>query len=99
MSKTKFSIIQRNKECYKCKKTYGLELHHCLFGVANRKKADEDGLVVYLCNEHHRGTYGVHGKEGHEFDLFIKQMAQARWMYFYNKTTEQWIKRYGRNYL
>ena len=95
----KCSIMQKNKECFKCKTTYGLEYHHCIFGTSKRKKSDEDGLTVWLCNEHHRGDFGVHGKNGHEFDLYLKKIAQKRWMEFYNKTTEQFIKRYGRNYL
>lgn len=93
-----FSIIQKNKECFKCKKVYDLEFHHCIFGP-NRKKSDEEGLTVWLCSEHHRGTNGVHGKKGHEFDLYLKQIAQRRWMEFYNKTEDQFRKRYGKSYL
>ena len=95
----KFSIIQNKKECYQCKTTYGLELHHCIYGNANRKLADEDGLTVWLCVEHHKGTNGVHGKNGNEISTYLKQLAEKRWCEFYNKTTEQFIKRYGRSYL
>ena len=94
----KLSIIQKNKECFKCKNVYGLEFHHCIFGK-NRKKADEDGLTVWLCYEHHRGNMGVHSKNGHEFDLQLKQIAEKRWCEFYGKTKEQFIRRYGKNYL
>lgn len=92
------SIITNKKECYVCGTTSNLHCHHILFGK-NRKKADEDGLTVYLCREHHEGTKGVHGKLGKELDEKLKKEAELRWCKFYNKTIEQFIKRYGRNYL
>lgn len=92
------SIINIEKQCYICGTTINLHLHHILFGK-NRKKADEDGLVIYLCYYHHEGTYGVHGKNGHELDLKLKQIAEERWCKFYNKTPQQFIKRYGKNYI
>lgn len=98
MSSNRLTIMQKNKECYKCKKVYGLEFHHCFFG-SKRKKSDEDGLTVWLCYEHHRGNMGVHSKKGHEFDLYLKQIAQLRWQEFYNKTEDQFRKRYGKSYL
>ena len=92
------SIIANKKICYVCGTTSNLHLHHILFG-RNRKKADEDGLTIYLCYEHHEGTNGVHGKLGHELDLKLKVIAEKRWCKFYNKTPEQFLKRYGRTYL
>ena len=92
------SIIQSNKECYVCKKTYGLELHHCIFG-RNRHNSDEDGLVVWLCSEDHRGTYGVHGKYGKELDTKLKVLSEIKWCKYYNKTPEDFRKRYYCNYL
>ena len=92
------SIIVNEKKCYVCGTTLNLHLHHVMFG-RNRKKADEDGLTVYLCYYHHEGTYGVHGRNGHELDEKLKTIAETRWCEFYNKTPEDFIKRYGRNYL
>lgn len=92
------SIINDKKECFICGTNRDLHLHHILFG-RNRKKADEDGLTVYLCYFHHEDDYGVHGKNGHELDEKLKIIAEKRWCDFYNKTPEQFIKRYGRNYL
>ena len=92
------SIIQKNKECYVCKKSNNLHFHHIMFGK-NRKKADNDLLTVYLCYEHHEGTNGVHGKNGHELDLRLKQIAEQVWIEYYNKTLEDFISRYGRNFL
>lgn len=91
-------IIQDTKQCYVCNTKNNLHLHHIIFGK-NRKKADEDGLVVYLCYEHHEGTYGVHGKNGHKLDIELKKQAELYWLKYNNKTEEDFIKRYGKNYL
>ena len=94
----KKSIISNEKRCYVCHQRYNLHLHHIIFGKS-RKKADKDGLVVYLCWEHHEGTNGVHGKNGHELDLKLKKQAELYWMHNYHKGEEDFIKRYGRSYL
>lgn len=94
----KSSIINNEKRCFKCGITHSLHYHHILFGK-NRKKADKDGLMVYLCYEHHEGTNGVHGKNGHELDLKLKRIAEKRWLEYYDKTIEDFIKRYGKNYI
>lgn len=88
------SIIQKEKECYFCFRTYGVELHHCLHGTANRKKADEDGLTVYLCRDCHRA---LHDKG--TGDRQMMQLAQKIWMRTNNKTEKEFIKRYGKNFL
>lgn len=92
------SIIEQKKECYVCKKTTNLHLHHIWYGK-NRKNSDEDGLVVYLCYDHHEGTNGVHGKNGHELDLKLKKIAEQKWIEHYNKSKEDFIRRYGKNLL
>ena len=74
------------------------ERHEVFFGP-NRQKSIKDGLVVFLTPEMHRSTIGVHGKSGHDFDLYLKKLAQKRWQEYYNKTTEDFIKEYGKNYL
>ena len=93
------SIIQTEKKCYVCETIYNLHSHHCMHGTANRKLADQDGLTVYLCYEHHEGNMGVHNKNGHELDLELKQLAQKRWMEYYDKTEDDFRQRYGRSYL
>ncbi len=90
--------MQSKKECFKCQVKSNLHLHHIMFGK-NREKADKDGLTVYLCYEHHEGTNGVHGKSGHKLDRELKELGQKVWMEYYNKTEEDFIKRYGRSYL
>jgi len=93
------SIIQTKKECFECMSYSNLEVHHIFFGTANRKLSEQDGLKVWLCYNHHRGTKGVHGKEGHTLDMYLKSIAQITYMQKYNKTKEEFIQRYGKNYL
>jgi hypothetical protein len=93
------SIMQRNRGCYVCGDNNYLESHHIFYGNRNRNKAEKDGLKVFLCYEHHRGTYGIHGREGHELDTKLKQDAERTWLKHYNKTIDDFIDRYGRNYL
>lgn len=42
------------EHCKLCGSPY-VEIHHCLHGTANRKKADKYNLVIPLCHEHHTG--------------------------------------------
>lgn len=89
------SIIQNNKECYVCKTTLGLHLHHCLYGSANRKLADKYKLTVWLCPMHHNmSDYGVHFNI--ELDTHLKRLAQLKFEETYN---ESFLKIFGRNYL
>lgn len=90
------SILQTNKECYVCKTTYNLHLHHIYFGP-NRKISDKNGFVVYLCQYHHEGTYGVHGKYGNELNKKLKQEYQKK--YEQAHTREEFIKLIGKSYL
>ena len=92
------SIINNKKRCFVCGTKNNLHLHHVIFGK-NRKKADQDGLTIYLCQEHHEGTNGVHGKNGHKLDLKLKKLAQYSWMYYYDKSKDEFIEKYGKNYL
>lgn len=71
------SIIQQKKECYFCGSQVGLESHHCILGK-NRKNAEKYGLKVWLCQEHHRGTNGVHGKNGSQLQNHLKVIAQKK---------------------
>jgi len=93
----KKSILQRNKACYICGTTHNLHLHHVFYGSANRKLSDADGCVIYLCQSHHTGAQGVHFNR--KIDLTIKARCQIEYMRQYNKTVEDFIARYGRNYL
>lgn len=90
------SIIQADTDyCFICGR-YGTELHHCIYGSANRKLADKYKLVVGLCQPHHRGNNGVHGGNK-ELDIFLKQTAQTKFNEFYSDL--DFLAVFGRNYL
>ena len=88
------SIVQKEKVCLVCHTTQNLELHHCLPG-ARRRIADELGLTVYLCHEHHTGAHGVHFDK--QFMLELKQLAQTVFVEQYGEKV--WFERVGKNYL
>lgn len=91
------SIIQKNnKECFICGYYGQLEKHHPL-NKYNRTKSDKEGLTVMLCVNCHRGINGAHHDRA--VDLYLKEAAQQAWMKHYNKTKEDFINEYGRNYL
>ena len=91
------SIISQAKQCYVCGCKSNLHLHHIFFGK-NRKNADKDGLTCYLCWGHHEGTYGVHGKHGHELDMQLKKIAQYKWCERNKKDADKFIERYHQWY-
>lgn len=91
------SILQNDKKCYVCGTTLNLHLHHIYYGTANRKLSDADGCVVYLCLHHHTGAAGVHNNR--KLDLYLKCRCERAYLNKYNKTVEDFIQRYGRNYL
>lgn len=91
------SIITNQENCYICRRFYNtintkpLERHHCLHGTGMRKLADEDGLWVWLCPEHHRR---LHDKNEHDLDLQI--IAQKTYEVEFGR--EAYFKRYGKFY-
>lgn len=91
----KQSIIQKDDCCYICGSPR-TEVHHVYFG-RNRKASDENGFIVRLCPEHHRGDYGVHGKHGHQLDMFFKRLGQIKFEKTHSR--EEFIKIIGRSYL
>lgn len=93
----RFSIIQKNKECIVCKTRLDIHIHEVFFGK-NRQKSIEDGCCIYLCGTHHNmSNKGIHFD--HELDLKMKQQMENAWLKYYNKTIEDFIERYGKNYL
>lgn len=91
------SLLQRNKACYVCGTTLNLHLHHIFYGTANRPISDADGCVVYLCQYHHTGAAGVHFNR--KVDLALKAKCEQAYLKKYNKTIDDFIERYGKNYL
>ena len=69
----------------------------CFFG-RNRQKSIEDGCCVYLCGKHHnQSNEAVHFNK--ELDKELKIKMELKWLEYYNKEIEDFIKRYHRNYL
>lgn len=105
------SIIDTRKGiCHECGAVGATEEHHCFFGHSRRKIAEREGLKVYLCHECHRGTSGVHGRDGHELDIKLKKEAQQAWEAKYieeypyenhaeDSAREAFIRMMGKNYL
>lgn len=91
------SLLQRNKACYICGTTLNLHLHHIFYGTANRSISDADGCVVYLCQDHHTGAHGVHFNK--KLDLSLKMKCEQAYLKQNNKTIDDFIQRYGKNYL
>lgn len=87
---TKYSTKRTKKYC---------ERHEVFFGRAYRNKSIKDGLILFLTEEDHRGKDGVHGKNGDKLNRYLKKLAQKAWMSYYRKTKEEFIERYGQNYL
>lgn len=88
MPKSKlYSTVRTEKYC---------ERHEAYFSKAYRQKSINDGLIVFLTRESHRGTNGVHGKNGDKLNRKIKKLAQKAWCKYYKKTKEEFIKEYGK---
>lgn len=75
-----YSILQgKSKRCYFTDTETGpLERHHIYFGAGMRQISDKHGFWVWLKPEWHRGTQGVHGRDGHKIDLRLKQDCQRK---------------------
>lgn len=97
--KTDFCIMpQSTKYSTKRTKKYN-NRHEVFFGRAYRFKSIQDGLIVFLTDEDHEGTNGVHGKNGNKLNRHLKKLAQKAWMSYYNKTEAEFRERYGQNCL
>lgn len=75
-------------------KTKGTDCHHMIYGSANRKLSEADGLKLQLCHVHHMA---LHLKGEHKEEL--QKLAQETWMEYYGKSVDDFIKRYGKSYL
>lgn len=73
--------------CRECYCSYGVELHHIVFRSENKNLEKCKLNFAYLCQEHHRGTYGVHGSKGSKLNKKLK-------LEFQNKLETLWDKQY-----
>lgn len=92
------SILQDEKVCYITGQTNNLHKHHIYFGAGMRQISEKHGFWVYLDGWlHNQSNEGVHGKNGHELDLMLKQHAQQK--YEETHSREEFMKLIGKNYL
>lgn len=92
------------KPCFLCGRYAYTERHH-IFGAANRKLSEQDGLVVNLCPDcHNRPPNGVHfNKERMDALRRYGQTVYENNLIADGKTRQEartaFIKRYGKNYI
>lgn len=98
------SILQeKDGTCYLCMRLENsyrmhayLEEHHVITGAAGRRISEENGLKVYLCLPHHRGSAAaVH--RNHDNMLLIQRDAQE--VFERTRTRGDWMRIVGKNYL
>jgi hypothetical protein len=99
MSNKEFSIMPDNPPYWRNERFYGSERHEIFEGrTGNRKKSIEDGLVIFLTPEQHRtGKNAIH--KNYEYWNEVKKIAEQVWLNYYHKEKEDFLKKYGRNYL
>lgn len=76
MKKIAPKVLERSSGLCKACSSSGTELHHCIGGSGKRKQHQNEYSVVLLCFECHRGTHGVHGREGKAIDIKLKTQLQ-----------------------
>lgn len=98
MTKEEFCIMPPS-ELYRIKRFPGSERHEVFEGrTGNRAKSIEDGLVIFLTPERHRtGRHAIH--KDYVFWNEVKKIAEKRWREYYGKTKDEFMERYGKNYL
>lgn len=94
-----FCIMPDNPPIWSNKRFLGSERHEVFEGrTGNRKKSIEDGLVIFTTPQIHRtGKNSIHmapKKWG-----WLKELGEKTWCEYYNKTPDDFLKRYKRNYL
>ena len=93
--KTAEGIIPNDRKgvCYLCG-YHGQTHRHHIFGAANRRLSERDGLYVHLCPSCHGNVHADYAA-----NVGLKRIAQVQWCRYYGKSKDDFIKEYGRNYL
>lgn len=94
-----FCIMPKSKKYSTVRTKKYSERHEVFFSKAYRMKSIKDGLIIFLTEKDHRGTNGVHGKNGDKLNRYLKRTAEKAWMKYYKKTKEEFQQRYGKNYI
>lgn len=91
------SILSEERECFRCKTTLNLQVHH-IFNSAYRKKSEKYGYWCYLCMDCHTGKRGVHTTvEGRAYWNNLKRLCQIHFEETHSR--EDFIREFGQNYL
>ena len=94
-----FSIMKPRPPLYSNERFFGSERHEIFEGrTGNRNKSIEDGLVIFTTPELHRilkKSIHLAPKEW----IWLKKEAEKTWCEYYNKTIDDFRKRYYCNYL
>ena len=96
------SIMQSEKECYLCRKMFGicndrgLHEHHIYEGYGRRRQSEAIGAKVWLCAKHHNmSDYGIHFNK--EEDMELKRECQRKFEETHSR--DAFMELIGRNYL
>lgn len=99
------SIVQTDGlYCFQCRFAMGTETHH-IFGAANRKFSDMDGLTIRVCRNCHEMIHC--GQNSGEIQKGLHKLGQIKWEEYYGpgiemmggNTRQKFMERYGRNWL
>ena len=94
-----FCIMESNLPLYSNKRFFGSERHEIFEGrTGNRDKSIEDGLVIFTTPELHRTSKKSIHLAPKEW-IWLKKEAEKAWCKYYNKTIDDFRKRYYCNYL
>ena len=79
--------------CKICGNPY-VELHHVIYRSENKNLENCKLNFVYLCQEHHRGTYGPHGSKEEKLNRKLKLEFQNKLEMLFDKAhlTKEEIK-------
>lgn len=97
--KEEFCIMNDNPPYWRNYRFAGSERHEVFEGkTGNRNKSIKDGLVIFLTPDQHRtGKKAIH--KDYEYSLMAKKEAEKIWCSYYDKTTDDFREKYGRNYI
>lgn len=99
LTNKEFSIMPNYPPYCSNQRFPGSERHEIFEGrTGNRDKSIKDGLVVFTTPELHRtGKNSIHLNP--KKWLWLKRCGELEWCKYYNKTIDDFVHRYGRNYL
>lgn len=100
-SKERHQIVEERSQglCEICYSSNIVQHHHVIGGKGKRNPCETVYSLIALCWDHHHGTNGIHGKNGHKLDLQLKKNLERT--YREMDLTEEEIKYWlgGRFYL